>query len=119
MLVSICSFLQTTFDLDQVPRSSLPSLRATLLTALESYVAGPRVIQTQLCLTLSTLALQLHEGEDPEWGDNVVPWMVEKFGKDPKSVVTLLEFLTVLPEEVTGNHRIPVDVSGEWDRRDE
>lgn len=69
------------------------------------------MIQTQLCLTLSALALQLKDGEDPEWGDHVVPWMIDRFGKDAKDVGTLLEFLQVLPEEVTTNQRIPVDVS--------
>ena len=68
------------------------------------------MIQTQLCLTLSALALQLKDGEDPEWGDRVVPWMIERFGKEAKDVGTLLEFLQVLPEEVTSNQRIPVDV---------
>lgn len=67
------------------------------------------MIQTQICLALSGLALQLKDGEDPEWGDNVVGSMIERFGSDPSEVVTLLEFLTVLPEEVTMNQRIPVD----------
>lgn len=69
------------------------------------------MIQTQLCLTLSGLALQLRDGEDPEWGDHVVAWMIDRFGKDAKDVGTLLEFLQVLPEEVTTNQRIPIDVS--------
>lgn len=81
------------------------------MTALEAYSQGPRVVQTQLCLTLSALALQLKDGEDTEWGDRVVGWMIDKFGKDAKDVGTLLEFLQVLPEEVVTNHRIPVDVS--------
>lgn len=81
------------------------------MTALQAYSQGPRVIQTQLCLTLSGLALQLRDGEDPEWGDHVVAWMIDRFGKDAKDVGTLLEFLQVLPEEVTTNQRIPIDVS--------
>ena len=47
---------------------------------------------------------------DEEWPD-VVKEMTAKFGSDPNSVGVLLEFLTVLPEEVTMNQRIPVDVS--------
>lgn len=101
--------IKTTFDLDQVPRSALPSLRSTLLTALQAYNSGPKVIKTQLCITLAGLALQLHDGEDQEWGDHVVEWMIEKFGKDPNEVQTLLDFLTVLPEEATANQRIPID----------
>lgn len=65
------------------------------------------MIQTQLCLTLSALAIQM---TDAEWPD-VITGMTTRFGSDPASVGMLLEFLTVLPEEVTTNHRIPVDVS--------
>jgi transportin-3 len=103
---------KTTFDLDQVPSSSRGSLRDTLVTALAAYASGPRVIQTQICLTLAGLAIQL---TDEEWPD-VVKGMTSKFGNDASTVGVLLEFLTVLPEEVTGNHRIPVEVSQEWDQ---
>jgi transportin-3 len=101
--------IKSTYDVDQIPRETLPSLRATLLTALQAYKQGPRVIRTQICLALAGLALQLRDGEDPEWGDNVVGWMIKHFGSDPEDVLLLLEFLTVLPEEITTNQRIPVD----------
>lgn len=110
--LSSCLFHQATFDLDQIPRETLVSLRTTLLTALQAYKQGPRVIQTQICVTLASLALQLRNGEDPEWGDNVVGWMIDRFGKDPSEVKTLLSFLTVLPEEATTNQRIPISVRG-------
>ncbi|CEH14085.1 Nuclear transport regulator [Ceraceosorus bombacis] len=97
------------YDLASLPTEQWAGLRATLLNALQSYVGGARVVQTQLSLTLAALALQLPDGSDAEWGDRVVPAMIERFGKDPASVGTLLEFLTVLPEEVTSNARIPVD----------
>lgn len=45
---------------------------------------------------------------DAEW-PNVIKDLTERYGSDPSSVGLLLEFLTVLPEEVTSNHRIPVD----------
>lgn len=41
----------------------------------------------------------------------VIPEMIETFGNDPEKVGVLLEFLTVLPEEVNMNHRIPIEVS--------
>lgn len=94
-----------TFDLEQVPSEQRISLRDTLLTALSAYASGPRVIQTQLSLALSGLALQLDESEWP----TVVPGMIERFGSSPETVPVLLEFLTVLPEEVITNHRIPID----------
>ncbi|KAL9941135.1 hypothetical protein V8E36_000623 [Tilletia maclaganii] len=91
------------YDLDQVPVASLPSLRDTLLDALQAYGAGPRVLQTQVALALSALALQMEEWKQ------VIPSVVERFGSDPAMVPALLEFLTVLPEEIVSNHRIPVD----------
>lgn len=96
---------KVTFDLDQLPTETLVQLRDTLLHALDLYTTGPRVVQTQLCLALAALALQMPE---TSWG-SVIPGMVERFGGTPATVGTLLEFLTVLPEEVTNNHRIPLD----------
>lgn len=75
------------------------------MAALNLYHAGPRTIIVQLCLALSGLALQL-----PSWG-NCVQDMIETFGRNPASVPALLQFLTVLPEEVNGNFRIPITVS--------
>jgi transportin-3 len=57
---------------------------------------------TQLCLAISGLALQL-----PQW-DNAVQTMIESFGTNPATVPVLLQFLTVLPEELSSNTRIPV-----------
>jgi transportin-3 len=65
---------------------------------------GPRSIIVQLCLAISGLALQL-----PAW-DNVVQGMIDSFGRNPATVPTLLQFLTLLPEELTSNTRIPVTV---------
>ena len=59
----------------------------------------------QLCLAISDLALQM-----PEWR-NVVGEMIERFGKDPSTVVILLGFLKTLVEEAW-NPRIPLSVSG-------
>lgn len=95
---------QITFDLQQLPLDAQLSLRDTLIDALAIYAAGPRVVQTQLCLALAALALQLPESHWP----NVVPGMIDRFGKSADTVNVLLEFLSVLPEEVAQNHRIPV-----------
>lgn len=79
-------------------------MRDTLLAALAAYAQGPRVVQTQLCLALAALALQVSESH---WG-HVVPDMIARFGSRPDTVNVLLEFLSLLPEEVATNHRIPV-----------
>jgi transportin-3 len=41
----------------------------------------------------------------------VVGQLVELLGNSPETIPTLLEFLTVLPEEVNNNNRIPIGVS--------
>ncbi|WAR55167.1 hypothetical protein PtB15_4B787 [Puccinia triticina] len=56
----------------------------------------------KFCLSLADLALQL-----PEW-PTVVTDLIEKFGKDPKTVPVLLEFLTVFPQEIVGNSKIKI-----------
>lgn len=74
------------------------------MAALEKYHGGPRSLLVQLCLALSGLALQF-----PAW-KNPVQDMIDSFGRNPATVPTLLQFLTVLPEELTSNTRIPVTV---------
>ncbi|KAJ7596941.1 armadillo-type protein [Mycena floridula] len=97
------------YDLHQVDPSDFPSLRDTLLTALQQYHAGPRTIIIQLCLAVAGLALQF-----PAWTD-AVSTMIEAFGRDPAMVPTLLQFLTILPNELA-NSRIPV-TDEEWHER--
>jgi Exportin 1-like protein len=108
---AVCAVLrrvsaQVTFDLSQVPVGHHLQLRDTLLTALRGCAQGPRTVITQLCLALAGLALQA-----PQW-ENVVQNMYDMFGRDPATVTVLLEFLTVFPEELSGNSKIPVSVSG-------
>ncbi|KIL70937.1 hypothetical protein M378DRAFT_66491 [Amanita muscaria Koide BX008] len=93
---------KVTFDLHQVDPQNLPALRDTLLENLGRYHDGPRNINIQLCLALSGLALQFSA-----W-NNAVQQLIDSFGRNPATVPTLLQFLTVLPEEVAGNTRIPV-----------
>ncbi|KAG0141932.1 hypothetical protein CROQUDRAFT_67819 [Cronartium quercuum f. sp. fusiforme G11] len=96
-----------TFDLEQLSPPHRLQLRDSLLNALTEFATGPaKIILVQLCLSLADLALQL-----PEW-PTVVGDMTEKFGKSPETVPILLEFLTVLPQEVLGNHRIKI--TNQW-----
>lgn len=100
---TLLTLAQVTYDLHQLGHSDLLPLRNTLILALEKYKVGPRTIITQLCLAISGLALQ-----DPEWRD-VIDTMNVTFGNAP---TVLLEFLKVLPEELTGNTKLPLTVSG-------
>ncbi|KIK28382.1 hypothetical protein PISMIDRAFT_580037 [Pisolithus microcarpus 441] len=95
---------KVTYDLHQVNAANLLPLRDTLIAALVEYHAGPKAIITQLCLAIAGLALQL-----PAW-DNAVQTMIETFGTNPATVPVLLQFLKVLPEEMTSNTRIPVTI---------
>lgn len=103
-LHALISFRQVTYDLQQVDQQNLPALRDTLLTALELHQTGPRVIIVQLCLAIAGIALQM-----PSWS-NAVEEMIESFGRNPATVPTLLQFLTLLPEELTSNTKIPITV---------
>ncbi|KAI8980731.1 ARM repeat-containing protein [Trametes punicea] len=93
---------KVTYDLGDMSTPDLLQLRETLLKALETYHSGPRNILLQLCLAVSGLALQLPAWEDP------VQDLIDAFGRNPATVPVLLQFLTVLPEEVTTNTKIPI-----------
>ncbi|TFK77186.1 ARM repeat-containing protein [Pluteus cervinus] len=90
------------YDLDQVEPQNLFALRDTLLSALEKCHTGPRTIIVQLSLAITGLALQL-----PAWTD-AVPSLIATFGRNPSTVPTLLQFLTLLPEEVSSTTKIPI-----------
>ncbi|CAG8608492.1 6594_t:CDS:2, partial [Acaulospora colombiana] len=91
-----------TLDLHQLDAAARISLRDSLLEILYEYRDGPRNIITQICLSLAALALQM-----PEW-KNVLPQFTELYGKNPDTIKCLLEFLKVLPEEISKNNRIPI-----------
>ncbi|KZT05860.1 ARM repeat-containing protein [Laetiporus sulphureus 93-53] len=93
---------KVTYDLHEMNVADIIRVRDTLLTALQTYHAGPRSILTQLCLALSGLALQLPSWEDP------MQDMIDSFGRNPATVPAFLQFLTVLPEELCTNTKIPV-----------
>lgn len=89
---------QIIFDFHQLPRGSIPQLRDTLLQLLASYAKGPKPIRTQLCVCLANLAIQMLEWKD------VLNVVVSTLGND--AAACLLEFLHVLPEEVTEGRKI-------------
>ena len=86
------------YDLHQLQSDSLPSLRDTLMKSL---INQPKVILIYLCLSLSDLSLQFNDWLDP------VNDMITNFSNTNPEI--LIEFLTVLPEEVN-NVRIPINV---------
>ena len=98
------SFLQTqiTYDLDQLPRQSISGLRDSILRLLHGFRDGPRPIRTQLCVCLAHLAIQM-----VEWKD-VLQHVGSTLGSSGGDCV--LEFLRVLPEEVTEGRKINLTV---------
>ncbi|SLM40798.1 mrna transport regulator [Lasallia pustulata] len=86
------------YDLDQLPRDSLPALRDSILSLLTAFRQGPRPIRTQLCVCLANLAIQMLAWK------NVLQLVGSTLGSAAGDCV--LEFLRVLPEEVIEGRRI-------------
>ncbi|QRW00383.1 mRNA transport regulator [Ceratobasidium sp. AG-Ba] len=91
-----------TYDFHEVDPAHRQGLRDSLVAAIQQYASGPRVVLVQICLALACFVLQY-----PEW-DNPVGDLVTSLGQRPNTVPALLEFLTVIAEEVTTNSRIPI-----------
>ncbi|EEA21116.1 Nuclear import receptor [Talaromyces marneffei ATCC 18224] len=87
-----------TYDLDQLPPDAVPSLRDSMLNQLAAFASGPRPIQTQLCVGLANLAIQM-----TSWKD-VLATVGSTLGSNAGDCV--LEFLKILPEEVTEGRKI-------------
>ncbi|EEH47117.2 uncharacterized protein PADG_03215 [Paracoccidioides brasiliensis Pb18] len=87
-----------TYDLDQIPAESLSALRDSILSLLNVYSSGPKPIQTQLCVCLASLAIQM-----TAWKD-VLATVGSALGSESGDCV--LEFLKILPEEVTEGRKI-------------
>ncbi|KAF2155040.1 ARM repeat-containing protein [Myriangium duriaei CBS 260.36] len=88
------------YDLHQLPRESLTQLRDSLLAILGTFSSGPKPIRTQLCVCMANLAIQMLDWKD------VLATMIAALGHDASAVPCLMEFLRVLPEEVTEGRKI-------------
>jgi len=97
---------KVTYDFHQLPRESVPQLRDTLLSLVATYSKGPKPVRTQLCVCLANVAIQMLEWKD------VLSTVVSTLGNDASSIACLLEFLHVLPEEVTEGRKINLTVRG-------
>lgn len=105
-LHSACGVLltppQIVFDLDQLPAESVLALRDSVLNLLVVFAPGPRPIQTQLCVCLASLAIQMLAWKD------VLVTVGSALGNTAGDCV--LEFLKILPEEVTEGRKINLSV---------
>lgn len=93
---------QIVFDLDQLPAESVLELRDSVLNLLVAFASGPRPIQTQLCVCLASLAIQMLAWKD------VLATVGSALGNSAGDCV--LEFLKILPEEVTEGRKINLSV---------
>ncbi|KAI0204955.1 exportin 1-like protein [Astrocystis sublimbata] len=90
-----------TFDIQsQVPPSEIEAVRNQVLELLQLYAPGPKPIRVQLCVCLAILAIQM-----TNWKD-VLPVVVSSLGNQVESHACILDFLRVLPEEVTEGRKI-------------
>ncbi|KAI9013361.1 armadillo-type protein [Phycomyces nitens] len=93
---------KVTYDLRDLDHLGQIDLRDSLVDLLWVSISGPKVITIQLCLAVADLAIQITSWEYP------VQDIMQKFGKSPEAYIVLLEFLKVLPEELSGNSRLPL-----------
>ncbi|OAA64031.1 Armadillo-type fold domain containing protein [Cordyceps fumosorosea ARSEF 2679] len=100
-----------TYDIStQVPATELPALRNQILLLLKQFAVGPKPIRVQLCVCLAILAIQMKD-----WND-VLPSVVQSLSDSPESHACILDFLRVLPEEVTEGRKITLSEDDLADR---
>ncbi|CAO3618834.1 unnamed protein product [Cunninghamella echinulata] len=90
-----------TYDLRELDVNARASLRDSLIQLLWKSASGSKFIIIQLCIALADLAVQF-----VEW-KTVIQDVVDKFSNTPETACCLLEFLKVLPEEMS-NGRLPL-----------
>jgi len=80
------------YDFQEVPAEARESLKVSLLGILARHKDSPSNIQTQICLGVAELALQMEE-----WRDSVKD-LVTNFGSSMELLPALLQVLSVLAE---------------------
>lgn len=97
--------VKITYDLaTQISEADLPALRSQILLLLKKFAPGPKPVRVQLCVCLAILAIQMQLWKD------VLPTVVSTLGDDVASHACILDFLRVLPEEVTEGRKITLTV---------
>jgi len=93
-----------TYDLHQLPPEALGPLRDSLISLLRLYSPGPRPIRTQICVCLAGLAIQM-----TSW-KNVIQTVGSAVGTSSDGGDCMLDFLRILPEEVTEGRKVNLTV---------
>lgn len=93
---------KATFDLLQLPEEAVLQLKNSMLDLLITYASKDKLIRTQLSLALCQLALQFLQ-----WG-NPMGDITSQLSSSPELLPALLEFLKILPEELTELNKTPL-----------
>ncbi len=99
--------------MNQVPIDARYQLKETLLNLLVLYKNGPRVMRVQLSLSLANFSLQFIQWK------NSVDEIIQKLSSDTSLIPSLLEYLKVLPEELTDAKKTPISDEDYRDQIDE
>jgi hypothetical protein len=95
---------QIVYDLRQIPAAQRMGLRDSVLGLLKQYSKGLKLIRTQLNICLAQLAIRL-----TDWHE-VLPTVMATLGTEPAGISCILEFLKILPEEVTEGRKFNLSV---------
>jgi transportin-3 len=83
----------------ELPESAHESLRESLISHIGHITVETRpVIVTQLCLALADLALLMSSWKKP------VVSLLERFSRDPNAMFSMVELLTLIPEEINSRY---------------
>lgn len=93
---------KATYDLLQLPHEAVVQLRQSMLDLLSIYAAKDKLIRVQLSLCLCQIALQ-----DLQWA-NAINDVSARLTTSEECVPALLEFLKILPEELTLANKTPL-----------
>lgn len=100
---------QTRKDLNQISEEQLVRLRESLIRFLGAHTSG-RAVVSQLSLSLTNIAVVMNTWENP------IKQILSIYGAQQQMTPTLLEFLSVICEELTYGNRSDLDYD-ELDRR--
>lgn len=90
-------------DLLQLDDAAQITLKSRLLDYLKAHKSTLKAVNTQNCLSLVDLAIQM-----PTWPTATID-LINTFGHDSDSQFILLEVLALLPEEIMHNYLIPIE----------
>ncbi|ODV95788.1 hypothetical protein PACTADRAFT_75014 [Pachysolen tannophilus NRRL Y-2460] len=90
------------YDLHQLPRESLQGLKDSIINLIITYERqSQKIIFVQLCVSLANFALQFLEWK------NCIEEVISKFSSS-NCLISMLEFLKVLPEELSDVKKTPL-----------